>query len=70
MNLTKQDLKGEAQEDLAHNNGFLRLGLTVMAYWFVPLLLVLFLSIITSTKNTDLGLFDDSEGKRSIYYRL
>lgn len=42
-----------------------------MASWFVSLRLVLFLSMIPSSKNTDLGSFDDSEGKRShIYYRL
>lgn len=42
----------------------------MMASWFVSLRLILFLSIIPSAKNTDLGLFDDNEGKRSIYYRL
>ena len=41
-----------------------------MASWFVSLRLVLLLSMIPSTKNTDLGSFEDSEGKRSIYYRL
>lgn len=33
----------------------------MMASWFVSLRLILFLSIIPSAKNTDLGLFDDNE---------
>ena len=51
---------------LTHHIVFLRLG-TAMASGYVSLL-VLFLSMIATAKNTDLGSFDDSEGKRSIYF--
>lgn len=49
---------------LTHHAASLRTGMASSGF---VLWLVLFLSMIAAAKNTDLGSFDDSEGKRSIF---